>query len=174
MTTKGMITSNKSWATGLLFFCIVYLFSRNEIQLWYRNVNFSAAVEDGQWKFSVKISKIYTHLVYTLSHRFTLFLFNVSWIFAYSLSENLNWKICSITYFFRLSLFDFFALLLMNVVILVYLLGGMAEQLYSSLQTPEARLAILLGTTKYKMFSRTSQVLLNRGGFFKKRSITEF
>jgi len=36
--------------------------------------------------------------------------------------------------------------------------GGLAEQLYSSLQTPEARLAVLVGTAKYQMFSRTSQM----------------
>ncbi len=61
------------------------------------------------------------------------------------------------------------ASLLMDVVIIIFLSGGLAEQLYSSLQTPEARLAILLGTAKYNMFSRTSQVLLNRGAFLKKQ-----
>jgi pentatricopeptide repeat domain-containing protein 3 len=36
--------------------------------------------------------------------------------------------------------------------------GGLAEQLYSRLQTPEARLAMLLGTAKYNQFSRTAQL----------------
>jgi len=36
--------------------------------------------------------------------------------------------------------------------------GGLAEKLYSKLQTPEARLAMLLGTAKFGQYSRSAQL----------------
>ena len=39
--------------------------------------------------------------------------------------------------------------------------GGLAEKLYSKLQTPEARLAMLLGTAKFGQYSRSAQVCKN-------------